>query len=96
MKNPIRIKLESIRETLARYGYLDEVMADMREAYAFAPCHVASLTKALEWTPADGCGGAMRRIIDSFHRYATLVRETMDHRVNVRDLVQCLLVMVVG
>lgn len=91
-----RIKLESIRETLARYGYLDEVIGDMREAYASEPWHVASLTEALDWTPADGCGKDMRRIVDSFHRYATLVRDIRGHRVDVRDLVQSLLVLVVG
>lgn len=91
-----RVKIESIRDTLARYGYLDEVLEDVRSAYASEPWHAASLTEALEWTPADGCGRDMRRLVDAFHRYATIVRETRGHRVAVRDLVACLLTQVVG
>jgi len=93
---PARIKLESIRDTLSRYGYLHEVTADMRDAYASKPWHVESLASAFGWTPADGCGRDMRRLVDAFHRYATLVRETTGQRVAVRDLVECLLTMVVG
>lgn len=68
----------------------------MQEAYASEPWHAESLAGAIGWTPADGCGRDMRRLLDAFHRYATLVRETTGHRVAVRDLVQCLLTLVVG
>lgn len=91
-----RMPIESIRQTLERYGYLDEVTADIGMAYTSAPSYARSVMTALEWTPRDGAGRGMRRAVDAFHRYATLVRETTAHRVDVRDLVECLLVMAVG
>lgn len=91
-----RLKQETVREALARYGYLDEVMANMRDAFTSAPNDVTLLTEALDWTPTGARGRALRRVLDAFHRYAALVLETKNHRIDVRDLVQCMLVMVVG
>lgn len=82
---------ETIGETLARMGYLEMVREELPP-----PDEPGSLSDELDWTPREPCGADMRRLIDAFDAYASLVLETTGRRVAVHDLVDALLTLAHG
>ena len=87
---------ETIRETLDRLGYLESVREEMRRDDPDEHDEPGSLLNALGWTPREMCPAAMRRVIDAFDVYVSIVHATTERRVAVCDLVECLRVMVQG
>ena len=85
---------ETIRETLARQGYLPRVRRHIHSAYSTD--HIQAMEEALGWNHGSPCGSAMRRLADTYAAYAAVIRETTGDPVPIEQMVDTMLVMVVG
>ena len=83
---------ETLRETLQRLGYLDDVV----ENAGFYPESEAAFLETLDWTPDEHAGAHMLRVIEAFHGFARLVYESTHDRVHVGSLVTTLMVIALG
>lgn len=85
---------ETIRGLLTRRGQLDRAMEYLHGSYPRH--HVERLEQALGWMTDCECGAAMRRLVDAHHAYAGIIGEITGDLVPVDQLVENLLVLVVG
>jgi len=85
---------ETIRETLIRLQLMKRVHRYMRST--FATDHVGAMNEAFGWTNDSPCGSAMRSLIDTYAAYASVIHRATGDPVPIEQMVDTLLVMVVG
>lgn len=91
-EEPDPLARETLRETLDRLDLLGAVREEMRREFDAQPAAVRGLRVALCYSVTRDCP-AMRKAIEGFHAYVSIVHDATGTRPAVRELAAALLVL---